>query len=391
LHYPANETNPEETALISFMTRYIQDPVTGVTRRERVPFGLTTFIPVPANASLVQNVITPASSPKAESDAAQVASSAEEIRQDHDEATIRDIRKVVNEVPQEKRKRRQKQQEEPTARAERYKRRLQNPSGERHKQRPTQPDAYAGVAPLLPPARKRPHNPSNLNEQYPLRDERFRIPFPAPMLELNVPDLNKQMKKCLNIQHSIQMSGADLKKYLDGLATEQGLPSHLACAQAPSLGWGIYNKGEFILPGSFIGFYAGTIRPVSMRSNADNTFFYNLWTSLPSALKQLLGIEDLKTRHDLVVDASKYGNYTAFVNHGEGKKANVISQLVLRESSKWGEVELVPALFAGPEGIQPGHQLLYDYGRAYWRDKQTDPQDISPNDYVLRNGQVVRS
>lgn len=110
---------------------------------------------------------------------------------------------------------------------------------------------------------------------------------------------------------------------------------HMSVEQSRVAGRGVFWRGtEALATGKRIGVYAGA---VTSAEPADTTYTLSLGP---------------RTH----VDGSRHGNWTQFINdpRGTGKAANVMfttdgSVLTLR-------------------AIQPGEELLIDYGAEYWED-----------------------
>lgn len=112
-----------------------------------------------------------------------------------------------------------------------------------------------------------------------------------------------------------------------------------------NVGYGVFAT-ENIPPYSTLIHYAGILRPeCSIKESNDSTFAFT----------------DFK---EFSIDAAKYGNWARFMNHGEGKKINVVPwEVYLPEGPRI-------VFTAGQNGIKKGQQLLYSYGDEYWEEKE---------------------
>ncbi|KAH9974853.1 hypothetical protein BJV74DRAFT_183098 [Russula compacta] len=63
------------------------------------------------------------------------------------------------------------------------------------------------------------------------------------------------------------------------------------------------------------------------------------------------------------IDSARVGNETRYINHAEEKDANAVA----RRKLVFGETRLG---FYALRGIKAGEEVLFNYGDAYWRDKQ---------------------
>jgi SET domain-containing protein len=119
----------------------------------------------------------------------------------------------------------------------------------------------------------------------------------------------------------------------------------------PLVGYGVFAK-EFIPELSYIGEYAGELRARRGRKDRENDYIFGYMVGM--------------FRAPWVVDASKMGNFTRFLNHSFD--ANVTSRGVVVDS-------IYHIIFFANRSIAKGEQLTYDYGPTYWN-KRPYPQEF---------------
>ncbi len=117
------------------------------------------------------------------------------------------------------------------------------------------------------------------------------------------------------------------------------------------------NKNEFI------GIYSGVVRimPENQRG----------------------GLYAFSVSDDIVVDAQVEGNFTRFINHGQAKHANVSPQL-MQTAHHNAQIVLIAT-----KRIQPGCQILMNYGPSYWRDQQIVPFTLTPQSIQIVPGEEL--
>ncbi len=122
--------------------------------------------------------------------------------------------------------------------------------------------------------------------------------------------------------------------------------------------YGNLGKGVFVNcnsprmnKGDFIGIYSGVVR-MTPENQHDSLYAFSV-------------------ADNIVVDAQLEGNFTRFINHGNSKNANVSPQLMQTEHHN-AQIVLIAT-----KRIQPGCQLLMNYGPAYWQDQQIVPVKLT--------------
>lgn len=70
-----------------------------------------------------------------------------------------------------------------------------------------------------------------------------------------------------------------------------------------------------------------------------------------------------------MIDAGKHGNETRFINHSERNK-NVVPQVARVAGMRH-------LIFIAIKDIPAGKQILFDYGRGYWK-LRGPPKELEP-------------
>jgi hypothetical protein len=112
------------------------------------------------------------------------------------------------------------------------------------------------------------------------------------------------------------------------------------------IGWGVFAEKP-IRPHSFIGLYAGVIHKYRRRDRKNSYCFECL-------IAPGVGC-------NYTIDAKNQGGITRYVNHSS-QKPNLYCALALHGG-------LTYVLLCASRLIEPGEELLYDYGPAYWKDR----------------------
>lgn len=83
-------------------------------------------------------------------------------------------------------------------------------------------------------------------------------------------------------------------------------------------------------------------------------------------------------------DTLHKGNWTRNLNHG-GKYANCTADLVRYEATMedGAKREQWVVLVKVSKTINPGEQLLFDYGKNYWKKYGIVPAEVTPSTYTL--------
>lgn len=130
-----------------------------------------------------------------------------------------------------------------------------------------------------------------------------------------------------------------------------------------------------IPPRAIIGMYAGEYKMISENDFNDIDHCYDLNS-----------FEDpsTKTSYYLQVDSSNKTNFTAKINHS--KFSNVESMLYRMKNGQ------LVTLFRTTKRIEPGHQLLANYGEGYVKTSKSEIEEMKSDTYVLNDkGKVIKS
>ncbi|MBS0628551.1 MAG: SET domain-containing protein-lysine N-methyltransferase [Verrucomicrobia bacterium] len=134
----------------------------------------------------------------------------------------------------------------------------------------------------------------------------------------------------------------------------------------PEVGMGVFLKPEekSIEVGSFLGVYAGIRELVEENPGFTTAYAYNIAKGV--------------NRCSIQVNALNTGNFTRFMNHSF-LKPNVKPLL---SKLPGGRVEI---LFFALKRINPGEQLLVDYGDQYWQVFNLTPVNMIPTSFMLNS------
>lgn len=156
------------------------------------------------------------------------------------------------------------------------------------------------------------------------------------------------------------------------------LPLSLQLAEVhPKVGTGIFLKSseKSIEIGSFIGVYAGVKELVEEEPGFTSSYAYNIAKGI--------SLKESQDRCAIQVNALNTGNFTRFLNHSS-LQPNIKPLL---SKLPGGRVEI---LFFALKKINPGEQLLVDYGDQYWRTFNLDPMNMIPTSFMLNPfGKVI--
>lgn len=151
--------------------------------------------------------------------------------------------------------------------------------------------------------------------------------------------------------------------------------------------------------GTILGIYSGEYKifQIDYLGDTDLSYAFEL-TDIISLDKdehqELFGnLNTWSDDGDYVVycDALNKGNWIRFLNHG-GQLANCEAQLV-RYPSKGKmrtDTEQWVVVVRTLETIQPGEQLLLNYGKNYWKKYGLEPKAVSPSQYTLVQDKIIR-
>ncbi|NGX58230.1 MAG: hypothetical protein K940chlam3_01135 [Chlamydiae bacterium] len=150
--------------------------------------------------------------------------------------------------------------------------------------------------------------------------------------------------------------------YIESLQTN-GIPSYVQIAYVDNqVNYGVFAEKE-MQKGEFIGFYTGKLG----MGEYDTESMY---------------LFELLDDHKIYVDACDSGNFTRYINHTSPENCNVDAILFLTKSEPFTIPVII--LYAS-KTIQKGEQLLYDYGKEYWKAMGMKPASITPSTYIQLN------
>lgn len=162
-----------------------------------------------------------------------------------------------------------------------------------------------------------------------------------------------------------------------------GIPSNFHIADVPGMGQGVFVKPDSgrIKEGSFLGFYSGEYELRKLPDESDTTFLYDLVEiKVDAKLRQQLNLEK-GAKYGLVIDAKKTGNYTRCFNHSS-TDTNAMPYIYNKDG------KIVVGLIA-TKPIEPGQQILWNYGDNYWDHIKTENGEkielkhVTPDTYRL--------
>lgn len=119
----------------------------------------------------------------------------------------------------------------------------------------------------------------------------------------------------------------------------------------PLIGYGLFAK-EDIPQYSLIGEYTGVIRKRNTKLDKDNDYIF--------------GYVVAQNETPYIVDASKEGNYTRFINHSD--EPNLHSTWLINKG-------ICHIILVSKSYIPKDTQITYDYGPYYWR-KRPSPLEL---------------
>lgn len=212
----------------------------------------------------------------------------------------------------------------------------------------------------------------------------------TPLINLLLKEYVKTLpiSKGLFVSKNLLTSIAEINKEI----ASHEIPTILQLAYInPEVNAGIFlnPKAKSIEIGTFIGIYTGIYELIESDSPHNNGYSYNIAEDLsltPSQLKQVkekANQSDLKGKHSIQTNAGNTGNFTRFINHSP-TEANIKALL-----SKFPDGRIEILLFALKK-INPGEQLLSNYGSIYWKTLHSSPVKMTPESYTLNSlGHVI--
>ncbi len=186
------------------------------------------------------------------------------------------------------------------------------------------------------------------------------------------------------------------KSLISTVATH-GIPPEFTLKRHPVVGWGLFvAPGQMIAAKKIIGIYAGRVMLVNPRTPKEAMRFkdeetYNfLIDSDPIHLdkKEIRALSkegsiridpgyNVSKGFEIIVDASKSGNFTRFVNHSEEPNLKARCKLV---KCKGGSQIVV--VFIAKRTLFENEPLLLNYGPGYWKGKGILPERLLASDFV---------
>uniref|UniRef100_A0A7C9CQX8 [Histone H3]-lysine(4) N-trimethyltransferase n=1 Tax=Opuntia streptacantha TaxID=393608 RepID=A0A7C9CQX8_OPUST len=137
---------------------------------------------------------------------------------------------------------------------------------------------------------------------------------------------------------------------------QNGLKVKLEVFKTEKKGWGV-RACESILRGTFVCEFVGEVIDIQEANRrhkrygkAGCYYFYDVGTHM-RLMNDLMGSQE-----NYVIDATKYGNVSRFLNHS--CSPNLVSQLVLVESM---DFQFAHVGFYAKHDIAAGEELTYDY------------------------------
>jgi SET domain-containing protein len=126
---------------------------------------------------------------------------------------------------------------------------------------------------------------------------------------------------------------------------------HIIDKVNPLVGFGVFAT-QSIPYLTYIGEYAGELRARKRKTDRSNNYIFGYMVGFFGT--------------PWIIDASKKGNFTRFINHSF--HPNVNSRGVIVDG-------LYHIIFFANRRIEKGEQLTYDYGPTYWN-KRSYPQEF---------------
>ena len=165
------------------------------------------------------------------------------------------------------------------------------------------------------------------------------------------------------------------------------IPTNLQLAYVNSLvntGVFLKPKAKSIEPGTFIGIYTGSYELVRADLGSSTSYAYDVAQGIhltKNQLKHVVGTEEslsTKDEYSIQTNALTSGNFTRFINHSslETNIEAVVAKL---------PNERVEVLLFALKKINPGEQLLSNYGGQYWKALHIIPNDMTPTSYLLNS------
>lgn len=173
-----------------------------------------------------------------------------------------------------------------------------------------------------------------------------------------------------------------LKEWIND-AKRRGHPRSLAIAiLSEEIGHGVFLKRrqKRIPPGTYIAVYGGVNELVYDLGDATSeedaysfqispqAFQVDSWTARYCKLDDF-DPESEECYCVITCNASEKGNWTRFINHGSGSSANLSLVRIAMVHPKTKR-NMIMMAFRTQKTIHPGEQLLWDYGKSFWKSEE---------------------
>lgn len=191
-----------------------------------------------------------------------------------------------------------------------------------------------------------------------------------------------------------------LERVITVTAETGAYPGVEICALEAGLGKGAFlNLTSPSIPkGSILGMYSGEYKlfQIDHLADADLSYAFELTEIIcldeTEHLKFFPNLETYTDNGDYVIycDALEKGNWTRYLNHAD-LSANCEAQLVRYKptNSLGNSIEQWIVLVTASKKINPGEQLLLNYGKNYWKKYGIVPSVVNPRTLMLADDGTV--
>lgn len=207
----------------------------------------------------------------------------------------------------------------------------------------------------------------------------LKLPFGVGTAEIKKIVLNQARK--IKPRQLLDKKNREVRMYLEAMSST-GIPNHLqVCHISDEVGRGVFLKPEAnpLREGNFIFLYSGEYEVIPMREAMQNkSYAYTIVESIrlsKKTLKTLCATDDQENDWYIGINAEKQGNIASLVNHSTDEP-NVQATIYIADGMP------IPAFIALKQ-INPGEQLLVNYGQKYWEALGLKPVEMTPTTYIL--------